>query len=182
MDYRIAGSGDIDGILELHARNLVTNLTDEQKKNGFVTTPFTTEQLDSLVARAGLFVADDNGAIKAYAVAAGWDYFDGRPMFDLMLELFTAIRYKNFMIDREHSFQYGPVCVDEALRGRGVFPRLFGAMKAEMARYYPVGATFINKINTRSVRAHTGTVNMDIINEFRFNNNDYYGLAFLTKD
>ncbi len=180
MEYRIGRAKDIPGVLELQAENLVSQLREEEKRDGFVTTPFTTEQLETLIALKGLFVADD-GRIRGYAVAAGWDYFVGRPMFELMLKRFSAIQYRGFAIDAENSFEYGPVCVDKTLRGSGVFPSLFSYHKEVMAERYPVGTTFINVVNGRSFRAHTDKAGLDLIDEFSFNDNRYYGLAFLTR-
>jgi len=180
MEFRVSTTKDIPGILLLQEKNLVTNLSEEEKKNGFVTTPFTVEQLEELISIKGLFVIDDQNAILGYAVAAGWDYFDGRPMFDYMIKLFKEIEYQRIQITYENSFQYGPVCIDASLRGTDAFPKLFNKMKEEMAKKYPVGTTFINKINNRSYKAHI-KLPVDVINEFEFNSNNYYGLAFLTK-
>ena len=181
MIYREATANDIPGFLVLQEKNLVTKLNDAQKKNGFVTTPFTADQLDGLVARRGLVVAECDRAILGYAVAAGWDYFEGRPMFDRMIERFSRIEYRGTRIAPENSFQYGPVCVDESVRGTDCFPRLFAKMKETMAGRYPVGTTFINKINLRSYSAHVDKARIDVIDEFDFNGNRYWGLAFLTK-
>jgi hypothetical protein len=41
--------------------------------------------------------------------------------------------------------------------------------------------TLINKINPRSVAAHTRKLDLTIVDEFEFNGNFYYGLAFPTK-
>jgi hypothetical protein len=54
-------------------------------------------------------------------------------------------------------------------------------MKERMCERFIIGATFINKVNARSMKAHTRKVKLDIIDEFQFNNNDYYGLAFLCR-
>jgi hypothetical protein len=40
--------------------------------------------------------------------------------------------------------------------------------------------TFINKLNERSFAAHTRKLNLEIIDEFQFNGNSFYTLAFLT--
>jgi hypothetical protein len=53
-------------------------------------------------------------------------------------------------------------------------------MKNTMQPFYPIGVTFINKINERSYKAHTTKLNMVVIDEFSFNSNNYYGLAFET--
>jgi len=181
MKYRESTKNDIPGILNLQEKNLVSNLTEEQKLDGFVTTPFVEEQLLRLIDLGGLFVIDRGSEILGYAVAAGWDYFKGRPMFDHMIERFQKIEYKGIRIKYDNSFQYGPVCVDSRLRGTDSFPLLFSKMKGKMSKSFIIGTTFINKVNTRSMKAHTQKVKLDIIDEFQFNKNDYYGLAFLCR-
>jgi hypothetical protein len=83
-------------------------------------------------------------------------------------------------INTSNSFQYGPICIDESQRGTGLFQELFHFMKNTMQPFYPIGVTFINKINERSYKAHTTKLNMVVIDEFSFNSNNYYGLAFET--
>jgi hypothetical protein len=46
---------------------------------------------------------------------------------------------------------------------------------------FSIGVTFINKLNPRSLKAHTHKLDLEIIDEFEFKENSYYGLAFLTK-
>jgi hypothetical protein len=55
-------------------------------------------------------------------------------------------------------------------------------MKKGMSKKYLIGTTFINKLNARSFKAHTTKAHLDTINEFEFNNNSFYGLAFLTHE
>ena len=180
MKPRSGRATDIPGILSLQERNIVTNLSEEQKKNGFVTTPFTEAQLLDLIRQDGLFVVADDGTIVGYTMAAGWDYFQGRPMFDLMIERFQKLEYRGIRLTRANSFQYGPICIDQKLRGTPAFTTLFEYQKANMRSRFPVGTTFINTVNERSFQAHTRKANIDVIDRFDFNGNHYYGLAFLT--
>jgi hypothetical protein len=77
------------------------------------------------------------------------------------------------------NFQYGPVCIDRAWRGSGAFPQLFQTMSSNLAAKYPIGVTFINQINQRSLKAHR-KLKLEIIDEFQFNDAAYYSLAFPT--
>ncbi len=181
MIIRAGINDDIKGVLDLQELNLVTNLSAEEKGNGFVTTPFSYEQVRELISLKGLAVAEINNKILGYVVAAGWEYFSGRPMFDYMLERFQKITYRNIKITRENSYEYGPVCIDSSLRGTDTFPKLFEKSKEIMSERYLIGTTFINKINERSYQAHTRKAKTDLIDEFEFNNSNYYGLAFLTR-
>ena len=51
-------------------------------------------------------------------------------------------------------------------------------MRKNMVQHYPLSITFINKVNNRSVKAHTKKLAWTIIDEFDFNQNTYYSLAY----
>ncbi len=180
MNSRIATKDDINGILELQDLNLFVNLSDSQKKNGFVTTPFTTEQLEDLLELRGLFVTQNKGKIQGYTMAAGWRYFSQWPIFPFMIKRLSGTEFNGAIISDQNSFEYGPICIDSSLRGTYAFPRLFEAMRIELSSQFPVGITFINQVNDRSFHAHTKKLGMVVVDEFEFSGNAYYGLAFDT--
>lgn len=160
---------------------MITNLSEEEKKNGFVTTPFTEEQLKRLIKLDGVNVVDNENEIIGYVLAGGWDYFSQWAMFPFIIERFEKIIFKDIAITKQNSFQYGPICIDIKFRGTDVFPLLFEKMRESMSSKYQIGATFINKKNERSFHAHTLKVKIEVIDEFEYNNNSFYGLAFTTK-
>ena len=49
MQLRVAQLSDIDDTLALHYRYQIVSIADEDKKDGFVTTPFTSEELADLI-------------------------------------------------------------------------------------------------------------------------------------
>lgn len=178
MYPRMARPADFAGILALQEKNLVSLLTAEQKKDGFVTTPFSAVQLQEILDRQGLFVIEDDAEIKGYTMAAGWHYFSQWPIFPYMLNRFVGKVFNGVTIKPENSFQYGPVCIDHSLRGTSAFSEIFDAMKKELLQRYTVGTTFINKLNGRSYAAHTKKLGLQVFDEFEFNNNHYWALAF----
>jgi hypothetical protein len=180
MVTRLAGRHDIAGILALQGRNLFESLSTAEKESGFVTTPFTSSQLEELLAGRGLFVAEDKGAVLGYTMASGWDYFSQWPIFPFMISRLSGFSFQGIRISDRSSFQYGPICIDAGLRGSDAFPRLFDEMRKELSSRFPVGITFINKVNERSYRAHTAKLGMIVIDEFEFSGRQYYGLAFDT--
>ena len=181
---RPAKPSDIPGILALQNRNLLSNLSETEQKNGFVTTAFTVAQIEALMADGGVFVAvetstdDQSETVIGYALAGRWAYFAQWPIFPFMLARLPALDFDGLAITEANSFQYGPVCVDAAYRGLGVFPRLFETMRLGMCERYPIGVTFINRLNPHSYHAHTKKLGMTVIDEFEFNGRPYYGLAF----
>lgn len=175
---RLANKNDTGGILALQSRNLFANLSEEERQNGFVTTAFTDAQIDALIDRQGVFVADLEEAIVGYALAGSWAFFAQWPIFPFMVERLPTLDFNGRVITKENTFQYGPVCVDAASRGQGVFPQLFEAMRLGMCQRYPIGVTFINRLNQHSYHAHTKKLGMQVIDEFEFAERPYYGLAF----
>ena len=67
-----------------------------------------------------------------------------------------------------------------AYRGQGVLQGLFAYSARQMNRRYRRLITFINHVNTRSFKAHTQKVGMDVIKNFTFNGNHYYELGYDT--
>ncbi|MBC3872478.1 GNAT family acetyltransferase [Undibacterium flavidum] len=144
---RPAIPSDIPGILALQERNLLSNLSEAEQKNGFVTTAFTVAQIEELLRYGGVFVAvetsahDQSETVTGYALAGTWAFFAQWPIFPFMLGRLPALHFEEQAITEANSFQYGPVCVDAAYRGLGVFPRLFEAMRLGMCERYSIGAT-----------------------------------------
>ncbi|MEO1341943.1 MAG: GNAT family acetyltransferase [Cyanobacteria bacterium J06635_13] len=180
MLTRIATESDINAILQLQSTNLYRNLSTAELTEGFVTTPITVEQIKSILTQTGLFVVEQWQQVVGYTFAGSWDYFSQWAIFPYMLSRLTQIDFQGQRITTENSFQYGPVCIAKSLRGSGAFPQLFATMRRNLAPKYPLGITFINQINQRSLKAHQ-KLNLEIIDEFEFNQGSYYSLAFATQ-
>lgn len=179
INTRIGTTNDINGILSLQEKYLYRNLSESERQKGFVTTPFTTNQIEDIIQQNGIFIAEnENDVIVAYAFAGSWGYFKQWEIFNFMVSRFPKLAFHGKAITTENSFQYGPVCIDEAYRGKGLLNELFEEMRIEFLQYYPISITFINRINTISEKAHTKNLGWEIIDTFEFNSNTYIGLAF----
>lgn len=178
IQLEVAKLSDIEGVLDLQKLYLVSNLTEEEKKSGFVTTPFSVEQLTYVINNEGLFIAKDNGKIIAYIFAESWDFFSQYPLFEYMISLFPKLKFLDFEITSTSSFQYGPICIDKKYRGKGLINLLFEFMRIHVVKKYPLSLTFINKTNIPSYKAHTEKLKWTVIADFEFNNNNYYILAY----
>ena len=169
---------DISGVLALQAKNLASNLSEQEREKGFVTTPFTIPQIEAIIAENGLFVAETEGEIVAYIFAASWAYFSQWPIFEYMVSRFPQVRFRGNAITTENSFQYGPICIDEAHRGSGLLFAIFEEFRKELATRYPFSLTFINAVNKPSLKAHIEKLGWTIVDEFEFNGNRYYALGY----
>jgi hypothetical protein len=177
---RLAIYADIENILTLQEKYLFANLNEQQRLEGFVTTPFTEHQIATLIVENGAFVAYDQENLVAYTFAAGWEFFAQWPIFPYMVSRLPLLDLESMPITSENSYQYGPICVDKSHRGLGVFEQIFALMQKTMQRRYPIGVTFINQVNEPSYRAHTKKLKMKVIDKFHFNERNYYGLAFFS--
>jgi hypothetical protein len=177
---RIADESDFDGILDLQSRNLYINLPPSELAGGFVTTPFTADLLGQLLVQTGVFVVEGKGDIWGYVLAGNWKFFSQWEIFKVMISRLPQLKFQGREITIDNSFQYGPICIDRSSRGSAVFPQIFDLMRSSFAPKFPIGVTFINKLNERSFAAHTRKLDLEIIDEFEFNGNSFYTLAFLT--
>lgn len=181
MILKVADLNDIDEVLELHYKYQVDSIKEEDKKDGFVTTAFTKEQLTNLIKKEqGLFIAKIDNKVVAYVMAASWQFWSVWPMFAHMIKNLPNLEYLNQKLSVDNSYQYGPICIDKSVRGKQVLERIFDFSRAHMAKRFPILVTFINKINPRSYEAHTRKLGLEVICEFEFNNNHYYELVYDT--
>ena len=181
MEYKIAQIKDIEKVLELHSKYQIDSIKQEDKKDGFITTAFTKEQMvDLITLEQGLFIAIENEKIVAYVMSASWKFWSRWPMFAFMMEDLPNLEYLDQKLTVQNSYQYGPVCVDKEYRGKGVLEKLFDFARQNMSKRFPILVTFINKINPRSYEAHTKKLKLEVIEEFSYNNNNYYELVYDT--
>lgn len=181
MEIRVANVSDIDEVLELHCKYHIASISEEDKAGGFLMASFTKEQLTTLVTEErGLFIARQGGILVAYVMAGSWGFWSRWPLFQHMIKELPTLEFRGQRLSLENSYQYGPVCVDRIVRGSGVLEQIFDFARAAMAERYPILVTFVNKRNPRSFAAHTKKLGLEVINEFEFNGNQYYELAYDT--
>ncbi len=179
IETRLGKSSDINEVLQLQQQNLFRNLSLEELKNGFVTTPFTQAQIEEIIEQDGLFVGvDTQQRIIAYVFAGSWEYFSQWEIFNVMTSRFPKLAFQNIPITTINSFQYGPICIHKDYRGQGIINEIFETMRMVFIKKYPISVTFINSINKISERAHIQKLGWEIVDEFEFNNNSYIALAF----
>lgn len=180
MIYRNALLEDISKVSALQTKYHVNTISPEDKPDGFVTTLFTDEQFKELIEKeSGLAIACDGDNIVGYAMAASWDYWSKWPLFQHMINDLPTTEYLGQVLSVENSYQYGPIAIHTDYRGSSVLVNLYEFSRLQMKERYPIMITFINQINPRSLRAHE-KLGLDIIKEFKFNNNQYYELGYDT--
>lgn len=182
IQLKIAELSEINDVLKLHYRYQIDSIADKDKSDGFLTTPFTKEQMVDLITKEnGLFIAKKGDDVVAYVMAASWGFWSAWPMFAHMINELPNLTYHGNQLSENNSYQYGPICIDKSVRGTGVLEMIFEFAKSKMSERFPILVTFVNKANERSYQAHKRKLNLDVIQEFEFDDNNYYEMACLTK-
>ncbi len=181
MKYKVATLDDIEATLKLHAKYQIDSIHKEDKKDGFVTTAFTKEELKKLIEQEqGLFVAKEGDEVLAYVMSASWEFWSQWEMFRHMIADLANLEYKGIQLNVQNSYQYGPICIDKRVRGSEVLRNIFDLALKEMSKRYPILITFVNQANPRSYEAHHRKLGLDIIHEFEFNGNRYWEMGCRT--
>jgi hypothetical protein len=181
MHYKIAELSDIEATLKLHAKYQVDTIDKADKKDGFVTTAFTVEELTQLIEQEqGLFIAKEGDDVLAYVMAASWKFWSRWAMFEHMIKELPQLEYLGQKLSVDNSYQYGPICIDKSMRGTVILKNIFNFSREHMAKRYPILVTFVNKINLRSYEAHKRKLGLEVIQEFEYNTNKYYEMVYDT--
>ncbi len=176
--YRRATPEDYPSILALHHSNLRDILTEAQRKDGFLSMPVTVEQIAAANEDLAVIVADRDGSILGELFATTNEQAAQFPLLRRMMELYDTTLFMGKPLSEYRTFLYGPVCVAREARGTGVLESLFREMLRHFAGRYEVGTLFIDKMNERSIQAHTRKLGMQVLRPFDFAGRSYLLLAF----
>ncbi len=178
MLFRRFNADDIPGLLALQAANLFENLSDKQRKDGFLSARFSAEQFAQMDRDAAVAVAQNDGRVIGYACCAGVEYSRQFPLLAAMIGTFKRVNYLGMPLADSRTTIYGPVCIDRESRGRGVLRGLIATVRTELAGRFDVAAALIAKANARSVAAHVDGLGMSVTGDFAFDGKDYWIVCF----
>lgn len=142
--------GELEQILDLQQRNLIKNISQEEKeKEGFVTVEHSLDVLKAMNDMCGHFIAVDEQEVVGYALCMHPKFADAievrRPMFH---EIEKALGSKvNYMV-------MGQICVAKSHRRQGVFRKLYQTMKEKLPKGFDQIITEVDGKNKKSLAAH----------------------------
>jgi hypothetical protein len=173
-----AASGDFDDILYLQKKYYVGNLTDEQRQEGFLSAEFSLSQITAMAEDLGIFVARVRGHFAGYVGTSRIDLLPRPPILDAMTTFMDGVCMKSKKLSDMNLFIYGPACIDEPYRGKGVLRDLFGVMNFSMKESFDGGVAFISSDNPRSYGAHVKGLDMEDLGTFNFGGSSYHLVGF----
>ena len=132
-----ATAEDIDGILELQERN-------QPERGGTLSARLPREWLEAAVADMPVIVVRKEGRVVGYLISATREAYAGVRVVAAMPRAYPGAA--------PDAYVYGPVCVAEEARGRGLAAAMFAALRARLPGRE--GVLFIRRDNAASLRAH----------------------------
>lgn len=155
-----ATASDLDGILTLQAANQIA-------RGGSLAASLPRERVAAMMAQMPLIVSRRDSRITGFLMTTSLAMNADMPIVQAMLAAYQGT---------PDAYVYGPICVGEAERGKGLAQRLF----AELRRLEPgrEGVLFIRRDNEPSLRAHL-KMGMKEVAGFRFKDFDYAVFSFI---
>jgi L-amino acid N-acyltransferase YncA len=159
-EIRVATETDLEGILNLQAAN-------QPERGGRLSACLPRSRIVSMMCEMPLFVALRNDRVVGYLMTSSRAMNADIPIIRAMLDAYSC---------SEEAYVYGPICVEEGERGKGLALGLF----EELRRQLPdrEGILFIRRDNAASIHAHS-KMGMREAAQFEFGGTDHVVFSYL---
>jgi predicted GNAT superfamily acetyltransferase len=155
-----ATEADVDGILDLQAAN-------QPERGGMLSASLPRARIAEIIRERPLIVARRSDRVVAFLINGTREMNDDVPIIRAMLEAYPGTA---------DAYVYGPVCVAEEERGRGLAQAMFTELRRlERGRE---GILFIRRDNPASLRAHA-KMGMREVAVFVFGGMEYVVLSYV---
>ncbi|MGE5306067.1 MAG: hypothetical protein ACM3TN_22395 [Alphaproteobacteria bacterium] len=177
-EFRHARPQDYSAILRLQRANYIANLSDEERREGFLSAEFTPQQVAAMAEDLGTMIAVVGGDVAGFVCAFRQEFSTGSPVIARMLETYDFVQFDGKPLSRSNSYIYGPVCIGREYRRRGLLRGLYQSQLTDLAGQFELGVAFVARSNSHSLQAHIGGLDMTEVGEFEVKGNVYSILAF----
>lgn len=121
---RKAEMADISSIRNLLENNLGEMLTEEQKKDGFVTWNPSDEEMSEIINDTGIVLSMVGENLKGYAITMSREVGHRNPFFSEMLESAEKMEFEGRPLSEYRYVVFAQICIDKMFRGGMTFHRL----------------------------------------------------------
>ena len=178
VTFRQAQPQDYSAIVRLNAANFIANLSEEERRDGFLSAVFTLEQTAAMTEDLGTTVAIVDGQLAGFLCAFRNDFDHGSPVVAKMIESYERLSFAGKLLNTYKSYAYGPVCIDRAYRGKGLLRGLYQEQKRDLVGRFEVGVALIARTNQHSLDAHVHGLGMTDVGSFEVNGSLFATVAF----
>jgi len=178
MHYRRITSADLPAVLALQEASLFSNLTEQQREDGYLSAAFTQDHFRQMADELAVLVADDARKVCGYLCAGSVSFYRQFPLLAAMITALDGVQFQGGPLVSRRMFIYGPACVAQSHRRRGVLRGLYDELVHLVAGEYEVGVGLVAQNNPRSLAAHTEGLGMGVAGDFEFADKRYWIVAF----
>lgn len=177
MEFRRVQPGDFEGLIELQNANLATNLSDDQKRDGFLSVGFSAEQFAAMNDDVAVIVGVEGDEVKAFLCASSIESNMQFALPKAMIDRFPGVVHDSKPLSDWRVCIAGPMCVDAQFRGQGVVKMLYDCLAEVASPRYDLAVVFVSVANPRSIKAASDKLHMQVIDEFDFDARHYVTMA-----
>jgi hypothetical protein len=180
MDFRYtrARPEHYQAVLRLHCANLIANLSDDQRRGGFLSAEFTLDQVAQMAEDLGTTIALAENSVVGFVCAFRREFAAGSPIIAKMVDCYDRLVFGGKPLSIYNSYIYGPVCIAREYRRRGLLRGLYAAQRKDLAAQFEVGVAFVSRDNPHSLDAHVAGLGMTEVGNFECNGSTYAIVAF----
>ena len=178
IEYRRAGPEDYFSIVRLQRANYIGNLTEEERREGFLSAEFTLEQIAAIATDLGIAIVTIGDDVAGCLCGIRREFDHGSPVVAKMIESYDQARFEGKPLRAFNSYIYGPVCIARQHRRHGLLRGLYEFQKKDLAGRFEIGVALVSHSNPHSMQAHVGGLGMTEAGEFEVNGNLFAILAF----
>ncbi|EIC84987.1 GNAT family N-acetyltransferase [Serratia sp. M24T3] len=157
----IANLGDLNGIMLLQEQNLAIN-------NGTLSSGLAEETIKLMMQEMPIIVTRQGDDVVGFMMSATLERNANIPIVHAMLSVYRG---------GDNAYLYGPVCVSEKARNKGLAKKMFEELKLQIKGRQ--GVLFIRNDNAPSINAHKN-MGMQAVAEFSYNDAAYTVFSFFS--
>jgi L-amino acid N-acyltransferase YncA len=135
-EIALATRADIPEILKLQEQNL-------PDRGGTLSVALSRDWFEAALTDLALIVARREGRVVGYLASASFARTANVPIVQAQQRAYPA---------GEGAYNYGPICVADSERGRGLAGRMFATLRVQLPDREAI--TFIRRDNATSIQAH----------------------------
>jgi hypothetical protein len=150
---RLAQEDDYPKIAALQVRHLIDNLSEGEKKEGFLSALMSGEQMDAIAKDPGIAVAYRGSELAGFFCASQLQQWDRNPIIEALI---SSLRVPSLLGDRLHpdtTCLFGPMCIQPGERGTGILLQMYQLISDSVRDRFATAIAFIAVENPRSLAA-----------------------------
>jgi ribosomal protein S18 acetylase RimI-like enzyme len=151
----VSDKEELQQILLLQQENLLTNVSEEERKaQGFVTMHHDLTILEQMHRLSPSVIIKDNDKVVAYALTMLRESRQLMPGLKAMFNLLDDLHWEGNLLSDHRFYVMGQICVAKEYRGKDLVNELYQHHKKVYQSQFDLFITEISTRNHRSIRVH----------------------------